>query len=166
MTYNGEMNGILVLSNGDLVTTAAPGNIRFWNTTNFQIKKNITLIGFSFYSIFEIEPELIGFGSRNGSIIVLNTTNSRIVRSINATGGTTVRSIIFLDNQTFLSGSADSYIRVWNITDFSVIAAIKAHSASVNELIRLKSGDIASVSNDNSVGIWNGRNFSLIKRLL
>ena len=82
-------------------------------------------------------------------ILIVNGTNS--TRFSAASG--IIKSVLLYGDDKLITASADTFLKVWNITDFSLIASYKIHSNAVNELIRLKNGDFASASADKTIGI-------------
>lgn len=65
-----------------------------------------------------------------------------------------VNSIAFINPETFVTGSDDCSLMVWNVRRPLPIAVLRGHTKNVNKIRALRNG-FASCSEDNTVRFWN-----------
>ncbi|GAX44432.1 serine/threonine protein kinase [Tolypothrix sp. NIES-4075] len=70
------------------------------------------------------------------------------------------------DNSILVSGSWDKTIKIWNLTDGTLIRTLTGHSDSVNSVAISPDGKtLVSGSNDKTIKIWNLTDGTLIRTL-
>ena len=79
-----------------------------------------------------------------------------------------VKSIaISPDGQTFVSGSWDNTIKIWNLHTGELIRTLIGHSSSVQSVAITPDGQtLVSGSNDKTIKVWNPHTGELIKTLV
>ncbi len=60
-----------------------------------------------------------------------------------------------MQNGLLLSASADKTIKVWNLTDWSLVRTIDGHLDAVSRLAELSYDSVASGSRDGEIKIWS-----------
>lgn len=66
-----------------------------------------------------------------------------------------VHSLAILSRDLIASGSKDSSIHIWNITDGSLIKTLNGHTDQISCLVVLENGYLVSSSKDKSIKVWN-----------
>ena len=66
-----------------------------------------------------------------------------------------VRSVAFLGEWRFASGSYDNTIKIWNTETGACERTLNGHTHHVSSLASLGNGRFASGSSDNTIKIWN-----------
>lgn len=74
-----------------------------------------------------------------------------------------VNSIVFINQETFVTGSDDCTVLVWDVRKTVPITVLKGHSKNVNSVQLLKNG-FSSCSEDNTARIWS-KDFKLVEVL-
>ena len=67
----------------------------------------------------------------------------------------TIFTIIKLNNNQVATGSLDSTIKIWNISDWTNTKTLTGHTGTVYILLKLNENEIASGSLDKTIKIWN-----------
>jgi len=92
---------------------------------------------------------------KNYSITIKrNVSTDKTIQTLTGhTGG--FRSLVVLPDGLLASGSLDSTIRIWNVTNGTCIKTLVGHSDYVTSLVILPNGLLKSGSYDNTIRIWN-----------
>jgi len=90
------------------------------------------------------------------SILIFNVTSGEFKYTLTGHRDS-VLSFVKLENNFLASGSADSTIKIWDITNMGHLnRTLIGHKDSVSSLIYLDNNLLASGSKDGFVFIWNG----------
>ena len=121
------------------------------------LRKNITEHKSLIYSIIELFDGRIASCSDDSTIKIFNKKTFKC--ELTLTGHRRgVRCINQLNNSKLISGSGDSSIKIWSITDDSYTCEHtieKAQNGLLNSLIPLTNNRMASSCTETSIKIWN-----------
>ena len=89
-------------------------------------------------------------GSQNGTIQIYLLENNMItlIRSFPAHFGSIEKIIIGANKQFMATASNDTYVKIWNLTDWSLITTYTGHSSKVTTLQIINNNDKAPSEND------------------
>ena len=157
-----------LLSNGDLVAGYSYNKtFLIWDlkiSNGEQLKKIIqTNESFQCLTVLKNDDLAIGQNGNNFDIVIRNSQNGNIIRKL-VGHKNIVYQIIELENGNLVSCSHDLTVKIWNITDGSVLKSI-SHTRSVYSIAFLKNGYLASGLMDGTINIWNLETNHLIRNL-
>jgi len=90
-------------------------------------------------------------------ISIINTNQHNLVRKIEVPGSFWIRGVCMLNKNMLLTGDASYTLRQWKIEGDNLILVSKkekAHDSSINFLLNMGNGFIASGSGDYTIKIW------------
>ena len=90
-------------------------------------------------------------------ISIINVNEYKLIRIIEVPGSTWICGVCMLNKNILLTGDSSKIIRQWKIEGDNLILLYikeKAHEGSINALLNLENGHIASGSNDGTIIIW------------
>ena len=137
-----------------LMTTGSDGNIFSWNLND---PDNAKLIG----NTKEINRSLAL--SNNGQWLACGTEKSKVIlfdmnsatKKVLKGHSKVVWALAFMDNNTLISASADSTIRLWNITDEKSIIIGKTKSRIKSFALSPDKNFIVGASDKGEIILWN-----------
>ncbi len=105
-------------------------------------------------------------GSSNGRISIFDLSNFRLARHLYGhTSNRSVNSIIFYENDKFISCADDNFIMIWSINSSNCLASIN-NSFVTNSLILTRDNTRLICGSDGGyIRIWNLENGSLVKNI-
>ena len=74
-----------------------------------------------------------------------------------------VLALTLLPNGLIASGSADSTIKIWDITKTYPLYSLTGHISQINALALINNEYLASCSNDQSIKLWSLSTYSIVK---
>lgn len=106
-----------------------------------------------------------GEPSRSGQLKIWDAQTGKLVREISKAHKDSVLSLDFSsDGKLLASGAADRAVRIWNVTDGSLVRSLEAHSNHVLAVsFRYDMRRLASASADNSVKVWDLKTADVLK---
>ncbi len=131
--YSIEMLSVECMASGGL-----DRSVLIWDLSSYSIK--YTLTGYTSYvhCIKRLSSNLMAIGDSNGKIIIWNwLTGERIFNLIGHTSTLDLNSLDLYDEQTLISGSNDKTVKLWNITNGTLIRSINV-DISISSLAMLK----------------------------
>lgn len=98
-----------------------------------------------------------GEPSRSGELMIWNTADGSLVRSIDAAHSDTVLSVSFSpDGKVLASGSADRMIKLWDVESGALLKTLEGHTHHVNAIAwKVNQRELATGSADATVKIWD-----------
>lgn len=149
----------------EVFATAAPNEIRIWNTKNRQELLRIQVPGLECYSVaFTYDGKSIISGWSDGKIRAFLPQSGKLLFVINDAhnhGCTAVT--ITSDGERIISGGAEGEIRIWKITKQTQImeVSLKEHRSRVWSIqINKDNSQAVSASSDGSCILWDLRKHS------
>ena len=146
----------------------ADGNLAVWKTDTWDLLLFIPLDCGKIRSIIASDNgEHIYLACQDGNIRIFETNGFNEVANFFAHENGANSLAIFPTNPKFLiSGGKDGYLRVWDLTDFSVQLEIPAHNYAVYQIIFINDGkNFVTSSRDKSIKIWNAKDCSFIQKI-
>jgi coatomer subunit beta' len=104
-------------------------------------------------SFFMNEPNYFLTVSLDKKIRMYSVSNVKVLKTYKGHSGG-INCLIFINSETFVTGSDDNTLMVWDIRRLQPILVLQGHSKNVNSLQLLKNG-FSSCSEDNTVRIWS-----------
>ena len=74
-----------------------------------------------------------------------------------------VLALTLLPNGFIASGSADSTIKIWDITKTDPLFTLTDHSGQINALTLINNDYLVSCSNDKTIKLWSLSSYSIVK---
>ena len=93
----------------------------------------------------------------NNIISIINTEQYKLVRKIEVPGSNYICGVCMLNENMLLTGDQAKIIRQWKIEEDNLILVSKkekTHDDTINVLLNIGNGFIASGSDDNTIKIW------------
>lgn len=122
------------------------------------------------YCMIKLSDEHIVSGSKDSNIILWVYDNkNKSYNSLNVFRGheNWVLSLCLLDELSFASGSHDTSIRVWNITNPNSSSVLNGHKNSVTCLTQITNNNLNTLlisgSRDTTIRIWNIKTLTCIE---
>lgn len=152
------INDIDVNPNGrNVVIATADNRVLIWQVGSEKptilYQHNLPVMAIS----FDHEGEKIAIGDRSGKILILNNSNGRVIRTVNAHSARILDLEFSPDNRLLASSGLDGVIRLWNVTDWNDLPVeIREHQSWVESIAFSPDGrNLLSSSNDgNLIYIW------------
>lgn len=108
-----DFNKILALSNELIIIEMKKAKtIQFWSFKTREIRNTFNLN--KVYSCFSCKYEKFGLGAQDGTILIWDLSNFNVVLD-QQIQESPIRSLEFLPNWKFVTGSEKGYVKVWNI---------------------------------------------------
>jgi WD40 repeat protein len=140
--HSSSVYSIEMLSDQFMATVGGDNRVIIWDLSSYSIKYNITGHPNSVDCIKRLSYNLMLSGDKNGLIIIWNwLTGERIFNLIGHTDGFYLNSLDLYDEQTLISGSCDSTVKFWNITNGTLIRSLNVDVSYVCILAMLKSSE-------------------------
>jgi WD40 repeat protein len=158
--------GMLVLSNGNLVTCSKTMTIKIWNITSLEMFEISYVQDLEVTSIQLVGVHCLAVGSHDKKIRLWNLTSGENIKTI-SNDSEVIQCILFLNNsqQLLASGEWDSNINIWNLETTKLVSTLVGHVAPVYALLNLKQDHLASASQDCTIKIWNYQSGQLLQSL-
>lgn len=153
-----EVTAMAALANGTLATAAVDGVVRIWPTTGGAPQQTITTVGAPITSLVRLSDERLAVGTLTGSIQILDPASDGAVSQTIAAHDGAVRALIEIEDNgiTLLaSGSDDSTIRLFRLTDGQLWQQLDGHGDFVSALDLLPDGRLLSTSGDGTGRVWD-----------
>lgn len=118
--------------------------INILNSTDFKIESTIKNSDYHIFSILEIKPNVLASCGFGGDIKIwdISQKEASLIKTIEgAHHEGNIKSLISVNENTFLSSSDDNTLKVWNKNDFSLKKTIKVDYIP-NKLLDLGNGKI------------------------
>ena len=96
-----------------------------------------------------VSKELLLIPGEN-KISIINVKEYKLVRTIEVPGSSWIYGVCLVNKDILLTGDFSKVIRQWILLS----KREKAHNNSINILLNLEDGHIASGSDDNTIRIW------------
>jgi WD40 repeat protein len=155
-TFNGFPSSIVafqVLNNGDLITgSTVEFTAKIWNSNSGAIKYTLNQQSY-ILALFQLKNESILTISHNGKIQTWNPSNGSLIDTKNI--GISLTAAAYLINEDIFIGNNTGGLRIYNSTSLQLKYTLVGHTSTINKLIQLKNGDLASCSADRTVRIWD-----------
>ncbi|RMZ96870.1 WD40 repeat-containing, partial [Brachionus plicatilis] len=160
-----------LLSNGNLVAGYYTNRVLvIWDLekSNDEILKRTIQLNETFYCLTVLKNDDLAIGQDgndgNGfNIIIRNSRNGSIKKKL--VGHTSVvNQIIELPNGNLVSCSDDKTVKVWNISNGTVIKTM-THTSLVYSIAVLNNGYLASGLSDGTIKIWNVETNQMVRNL-
>ena len=93
----------------------------------------------------------------NNQISIINTNQHNLVRKIEVPGSSWIYGVCMLNKNMLLTGDQSKVLRQWKIEGDNLILVSnkeKAHDSTINFLLNMGNGFIASGSSDKTIKIW------------
>ena len=153
---------LIKLSSNYLASGSYDQTIKIWDLELNECIKTIEEKGYVF-SLLEFNPNflLVGTSENNINLYDLNSNNSNSIYTF--TGHLLwVNCLVKCNENTFASGSNDSFIKIWNYNNKKCLITLKGHSDCILSLILLKNNNLCSGSADLTIKIWDWNNNILL----
>ena len=149
-----------------LASGSADGTVRVWNTTDIENQKNIEELQEPFtehndlvlaLAFLTADGSALASGSKDGSIWFWNIETGQRQNVISGDALPAVLSLASSPNNNLLAtGRADNIIRVWNLTDGTLMYTFEGHDEPVTSLAFDDDGSrLVSGSADGTVRMWD-----------
>ncbi len=139
--HSDHVLSIEILSDQFMASGGHENKVIIWDLFTYSIKFNLTGHTSAAYCMKRLSSNMLASGDLNGLIIVWNwLTGERI---FNLTGHSNIldlNSLDLYDDQTLISGSIDKTVKLWNITNGTLIRSIDV-DFGINTLVMLKSSE-------------------------
>jgi WD40 repeat protein len=123
--HSSSVYSIEMLSGQFMASGGDDKRVIVWDLYSYSIKYTLKGHMSAVFCIKKLSFNLIASGDLNGFIIVWNwLTGERIFNLIGHTSGLNLNSLDVYDEQTLISGSLDQTVKLWNITNGSLIRSI------------------------------------------
>jgi WD40 repeat protein len=130
-----------LLSNGNcLLSGAADNKIKMWNTTSYTLIRTLTSTSIIYFIQLLANGNLASASSFNAIIWNMNSYTS-VLTLVGHTDRVTVLEL--LTDGTLLSGSFDKTVKVWNITDGTIVNSFSPCNQAVYYVKLLINGILA-----------------------
>jgi WD40 repeat protein len=145
-TLIGHLNNVCsieMLSDQFMASGSDDKSVIIWDLSSNSIKYTLTGHTNWVTCIKILTSNLIASGDWNGKIIVWNwLTGERIFNLIGHTSTLNLNSLDLYDEQTLISGSWDRTVKLWNITNGTLIRSINV-DIQISALAMLKSSNLS-----------------------
>lgn len=153
----GSVLSLKYLNDSRLASGSGDKTIKIWNIDSMSC--DITLRGHNseVYTLTQMTNEKLISGSGDKTIRIWNL-NEQICERILTGHSRSIYSLCAINNGINLcSGSVDWKIAVWDLNNKNDnnVQVLNGHCGSINCLIQLIDGRVASGSSDNTIKIWN-----------
>ena len=160
ISTDGACYSIIQTKDNEICYSEKNGNkICFYNLLERKIKASIPDInknnGYREWFIM-IKKDLLLIPGKD-QISIINTDKYKLVQIIKVPGSNSICGICMLNENMILTGDSSKIIRQFKIEGDNLIMISKkenAHDSTINVLINIGNGFIASGSYDNSIKIW------------
>jgi len=163
------INSIIKISDSYIASGSNDKDVKIWNMNDENGKVIKTLSGhkFAIFSLLKLEytPEYFISTSADYTMILWDTKNLVSKDSVTFRHDDRVNCLVELSLNTFISGSDDKSIKVWNLQTKKCISLLIGHNSHVTCLVKLSDNIIASGSRDTKIIIWNVNAGAMIKQL-
>jgi WD40 repeat protein len=158
-----RLNTIVYLNdNQTMATGSSYGTLRFWNFRTGQLLKLYANFSLEIRRIKLMKSGLLLFIDGSYFRIMNMSTESVVTTNI---GFTEAHGVEQISNGNILTGSLN-VIRIWHLTNYSLIGTLTGHTARVNVIKEIDSFYVASGSMDNRVIIWHMPSLTLFRSLV
>ena len=157
---------ILVLKNGLIVSGDWKNDILIWNV-NFSLEKEINN-GWTKYGVSTIEEINDGYlltASGDKTIKKWNSTY-HLIDSVNSLNYV-IYSLLYINASRVVVGGTEGILHILNTNDLHTKFNFsgEGHTKTVNKIILLFSGNLATASEDKTIRVWNLNTMSLLFKL-
>ena len=158
---------VITLSDGRIASAGnSPYRITFWNLTNeTSIFSNANHTG-AIYGLIQLQnTTTVVSASFDKTIMFWNSLDGILIKTIQTTrqlGG-----IGAISGSLFVVGTMGipCPVQVWNFDNNTLTISMSGHPGSINTLIMLPNGLLATGASDGTVKLWNVNNYTLITTL-
>jgi WD40 repeat protein len=165
--YNEEVRAVSLSPDCQTIATASLKNftVRIWNLDGKLIKTFLPKHRDQVKGLyFSPDSQIIASSSWDKTIKIWNIKDGKLLRNIG--GDTEFYKVIFVDNKTIASASADGDIKVLNLNGKVLKPTFDGHRDSVLDLNVSRDGKtIVSTSRDGTVKLWNREDGKLLKNV-
>jgi len=162
----GSVNSIISLPNEQLASSL-DGNIKVWSVLNKTLIKTLTRYSYGIFQL-AISPnqQMIASAENDYASRVWNISTGKCISTMYGHTNS-VQSVVFFSNEILITGSYDTSIKVWNITNVpgTCLRTLTGHTLTVVSLVVLPNSLLASGAADSSIKIWNVTNGSCLATL-
>jgi WD40 repeat protein len=156
--HSSSVNQLIFIAGlGKLISIGADGNIKSWNTSNFQAKENLIYQAGEKLTSASLNPNNKSYAvaSENGIIRIFDAENDKIVKTITGKEGK-ILSICWGINDELVIGYASGKIEFIRKND---IIQIFAHESGINDIEYDNFNKrLISCGYDGKIKIWNMEN--------
>ena len=103
-------------------------------------------------------------GQQNNDIIMMSADLNTTIKTLSGHTAA-VRALSILPDGRIASGSADTTVRVWNLTTGNADFTLNGHTGYVKSMDVLASGYLISVGYDSKICIWNTTSGNLVSNI-
>ena len=167
LTFRAHLNGttrLKVHPKGYLASSSKDNSVKIWNTTDWKLITTYTGHSHFVYGLEFIGDDTIASASWDTTIQIWSIKTGKHIKTLNV--GVYVSCVILLTNGLLASGDDSGRIKIWNLTNSSIIATLDRHSGYVYDLALVNEQTLASASADKTVIIWNLTSSSRIFTLI
>jgi WD40 repeat protein len=157
------IHSMVVLHNGFLAIGTENGIIEIWNLNDGLLAKSIQTSDVRINSLAVL---------KNGRVVSLSCIDESITiwdqsswRMLNRFSNIQIKLMVTLDND-LLVGPALKRLDFLNITSGEIFRSLEGHESSINTIVNLPNGLLASGSMEGTINIWDLNKGILIKKLL
>lgn len=171
--HNSDVRGVCLLSNNQFLTTSRDTTSIIWEYNESEVQPVRTLVGHTHYvcsccfirQSSEHPEGLIITGGNDSIICVYNPSNIEPLFKLK--GHTNAVSALTETSQnTFASGSWDTKIMIWEITNKKCTTIIQRHEGSVFAILLFSSGQIMlSASGDKTINVYSWPELDVLRML-
>jgi WD40 repeat protein len=142
-----------------IATGGTDGNVYLYNYITFKSEGSFKGINSSPISKLIMLSNYNLVGSTGRDIVIWNTDGT-IQKTFNNTHYGAIQDMANLNSNNFATSSSDRTIKIWNLSDGSLIKTLTGHENSVTLLLYagskfLLDGHLVSASSDGTMKVWN-----------
>ncbi len=162
--HESSVSTIDTLSNGQLITGDESGVLKVWQVEKEQPLLRTIKTGDSIQMLIASLNNFAVCGMKNSNIEIWDPSTGSLFKTLIGHASYIYSLATFrysLRNNYLASGSNDTTVIIWDISAPNpLIAILKGHTATVNSLTELPSGQLASGSDDATIVIWDEKTWT------
>ena len=157
-----EQTAMELLNNATLVVGSISGSLSACDLSSGNCQQPVIIHGATINAFEVLENGDLVSGTTGGIIRVWTPGSyGQSIWKFGIDTSNVVKSLKRLPNGYLACGLGGGLIKIYNMSNQSLVLEFKAHLSMVTSLEILENGDLASASRDKTIKIWNGTNFKL-----
>lgn len=155
-----------IMSDGNLITGDNNGDLMVWNKINGKLERTIHTDSAILMSAGMITPRnYVACGLNNSNIQIYNPADGSLYKTFSAHRGFIYSFSTFPFSPSMssylASGSSDGTVVINDVTARKPLVALLAgHKGTVNSIVELPGGKLASASDDKTIIIWDTKKWT------